>query len=454
MKNLLISSVLFAAASSPVFAYTLIDLGANVEPEAVNNYGMVVGSSNTNQYPTTAFRWTTESGIELIDGISANAVNDNGQIAGNMLSGAFLLDGNQYRDWSNFGAFGINLSGVVAGYQVGTNPYQPRSLPYNPATLSVNIWNVYDIAAIYPRGTRDGVYADRFILNGINAGGYTVGYHYRYGLAGSSAILIDTNGSVNSRADVTYLQTPAGGKAADINNNNMIVGTTGSDTSTSPTTYRQAYLLDYNSNSLTLLPLLDGGLRSDANDINEYNQVVGSSEVVVGTAVVRHAFLWNQADGITVDLNDWATDGWVLTEATAINDNGDIVGKGFLNGVEHGYLLTNGTVATPPPVIPEPAPAPAPAQNLPPRAIASADVTSGKAPLKVNFDASGSSDPDGTIIGYTWDFMDGSTSTDVSPSHRFTDPGTYPVTLTVTDDQGASASSSVTILVKKGNRKK
>jgi probable HAF family extracellular repeat protein len=51
-----------------------------------------------------------------------------------------------------------------------------------------------------------------------------------------------------------------------------------------------------------------------------------------------------------VDLNDWATDGWVLTSAAAINDNGDIVGTGYLNGVPHGFLLTNGSTAVPPPV--------------------------------------------------------------------------------------------------------
>ena len=133
MNNLLLSSALLVAAHSSAFAYTLVDLGANVEPLAINNPGIVVGTSNTDQYPTTAFRWSADSGLEPIDGINAQAVNDNGQIVGNRIWSAFILDGVEYSDWPDFSAFGNNLSGMVAGYKVGTNPYQPRSLPYNPA---------------------------------------------------------------------------------------------------------------------------------------------------------------------------------------------------------------------------------------------------------------------------------------------------------------------------------
>jgi uncharacterized membrane protein len=442
MKNLLISTALMVVANSSAIAYELIDLGANVEPRAINNLGVVVGSANTDQYPSSAFRWTSTQGIELINGTSANAVNDNGQIAGSTITGAFVQDGNNYRDWSNYGAFGINQSGSAAGYNVGKNPYEPNSLPYDPAIFDGNKWNVFNIAMLYPRGTRNGVYADRFILNGINDSGYSVGYRYRYGLAGSASILIAPDVQIRDSADVTYLPVPAGGKASDINNSNFIVGTTGSDTRTVPAIYAQAYILDYNTSGLTTLPLLDGGLRSSAYDINEYNLVAGSSETLDGSTLVNHAVLWDATSSVVTDLNTWAGNGWVLASATAINDNGDIVGTGYLNGVPHGFLLTNDAVS-----------AQLPAQNQQPVAVAGADTYSGKAPLMVTFDSSASTDPDGTIVIYTWDFMDGSSSTETSPLHEFTVPGTYPVTLTVTDDQGMQASSSIDITVRKGKGK-
>ena len=161
-----------------------------------------------------------------------------------------------------------------------------------------------------------------------------------------------------------------------------------------------------------------------------------------------HAFLWEPVaggsldTGTMTDLNDLVSSlptGWtLLTRATAINENGDIAGVGLVDGVEHGFVLTNGTITEPPPV-----------ENQLLVAVADADVTSGKAPLTVNFDASSSSDSDGTISGYSWDFMDGKFSTEASPSHKFTKTGTYLVTLTVTNDQGATASDSITIEVLK-----
>ena len=57
--------------------------------------------------------------------------------------------------------------------------------------------------------------------------------------------------------------------------------------------------------------------------------------------------------------------------------------------------------------------------NDPPTAVITADVTAGVAPQTVVFDASTSSDSDGTIVSYDWNFGDGNTSTDVSPSNEF-----------------------------------
>ncbi|RLF39814.1 MAG: hypothetical protein DRN21_03095, partial [Thermoplasmata archaeon] len=55
----------------------------------------------------------------------------------------------------------------------------------------------------------------------------------------------------------------------------------------------------------------------------------------------------------------------------------------------------------------------------------------------VMFNASESYDVDGTVVNYTWDFGDGNTSYGMNASHTYADNGSYTVTLTVTDDDGA-----------------
>jgi glucose/arabinose dehydrogenase len=83
--------------------------------------------------------------------------------------------------------------------------------------------------------------------------------------------------------------------------------------------------------------------------------------------------------------------------------------------------------------------------NHPPTALATASPTSGPTPLTVNFDGSGSSDPDGDPITYSWDLNgDGiyGDSTAQKPSFTYTTPGTYTVRLQVTDSKGASGVSS------------
>ncbi|TFH40339.1 MAG: PKD domain-containing protein, partial [ANME-2 cluster archaeon] len=63
------------------------------------------------------------------------------------------------------------------------------------------------------------------------------------------------------------------------------------------------------------------------------------------------------------------------------------------------------------------------------------------------FDGSGSSDPDGTIVSYAWDFSDGSTGTGETTSHSYTETGIFTVTLTVTDNDGSSGTDTTTVSV-------
>ncbi len=58
------------------------------------------------------------------------------------------------------------------------------------------------------------------------------------------------------------------------------------------------------------------------------------------------------------------------------------------------------------------------------------------------FDGSGSTDDDGTVTAWHWDFGDGNTSDDMSPSHTYAAAGSYHVLLTVTDNHGNQSSCS------------
>ena len=81
--------------------------------------------------------------------------------------------------------------------------------------------------------------------------------------------------------------------------------------------------------------------------------------------------------------------------------------------------------------------------NQPPVAA----FTSSSAGLTASFDGSGSSDPDGAVTGYSWSFGDGTTGTGVTPSHPYGAAGTYSVQLTVTDNQGATGTTTRTVTV-------
>ncbi|MHC1571345.1 MAG: PKD domain-containing protein [Methanosarcinales archaeon] len=65
----------------------------------------------------------------------------------------------------------------------------------------------------------------------------------------------------------------------------------------------------------------------------------------------------------------------------------------------------------------------------------------------IAFDGSASYDPDGSIVSYEWEFGDGTTDSGVSPTHTYLHDGTYTVTMTVIDDDGALDSDTTSAVI-------
>ena len=124
---------------------------------------------------------------------------------------------------------------------------------------------------------------------------------------------------------------------------------------------------------------------------------------------------------------------WQLTSANSINHLSDITFSGSAVNVTLPQQSITLLVI------------PAGNGNQPPVAVVNATPTSGLAPLTVSFSGSNSTDADGTIASYSWDFGDSTNASGVTTSHTYNTAGTYTARLTVTDDDGAVSSATVVI---------
>lgn len=86
-------------------------------------------------------------------------------------------------------------------------------------------------------------------------------------------------------------------------------------------------------------------------------------------------------------------------------------------------------------------------QDRPPVAIFTESPITALTSVPINFDGTASSDPDGTIVTFSWDFGDGSTGSGATTSHSYSTGGTYTVRLTVTDNSGSIASNTAILTI-------
>jgi hypothetical protein len=194
------------------------------------------------------------------------------------------------------------------------------------------------------------------------------------------------------------------------------------------------------------LSCIDADWNITVNDTNRAPMIseawpVNNTEVAYGTSISFCATA-NDPDG------DPVTFYWRLSDGTLLNTQSGVKTSSFSKvlpgGMQHLVVLDvqdgNGGIARQYIYIRV-------GGNLPPNAAIDApeNVTSRKA---VSFSAARSTDTDGRIVRYIWDFGDGGTAEGANVDHTYNRTGTYDVRLTVTDNNNATSNSSMSIKVK------
>jgi photosystem II stability/assembly factor-like uncharacterized protein len=175
----------------------------------------------------------------------------------------------------------------------------------------------------------------------------------------------------------------------------------------------------------------DGGVTWDIlptpNDTDDFTDIylLGQNELWLSTRQDRVYYSANGGQGWAVI--EIGSEGFGTFEAVAASPAGSAWTVGFQGYIEH--------FAGPPP----------PPQNRPPEA--SFTILPNR--LAVSFTDT-STDPDGSVVGWAWDFGDGATSTERHPNHTYAAANTYIVSLTVTDDDGATGTGGRIIVVQAG----
>jgi probable HAF family extracellular repeat protein len=312
--------------------YVIVDLGTlggnTSAAYGINNSAVAAGQARTASSAEHAFlnngsMVDIHSYLSSYERSAAESINDNNQVTGfyrAVISGpnrAFMYDNGVVTDLGTLGGvnshgIGINSAGDVAGQ----------------ASLASGISHafLYSGGVMTDLGTLGGTYSTAYAINDSSD---VVGVADLAGSAVSHAFLY--SGGVMT--DLGALGTGLYSVAQDVNNSGVVVG------SSYTSGYATQHAFIYSGGVMTDLGAL-GGTQSIARAINNNGDVVG--QYYPGASGVVRAFLYS--GGTMQDLNSLlpAGSGWTLLFATDINDYGQIVGVGQIDGNQRAFLMSPG----------------------------------------------------------------------------------------------------------------
>lgn len=295
---------------------------------SINDYGEVVGYSSTLKGETHAFlylRDRTLLDLHTLGGTNsfAAAITNSGVLIGE--SQTPRGETHPFLGVLNDSLFDLNESHLFTSARGANNAGQVvgcRLIADEHGELHIRAF-LYTNQRVIDLGTFGGKQSD---ATAINDSGQVVGHLYTANHGGNQRAVIYSDGKT------IELGTLGGDDSIGvaINNTGQVIGY-----SRLPGGDQRAFL--YADGRLRSLGTFQGGTQSFAYGINKQGQVVGSSDAKERPL---HAFIYKNRS--MQDLNEMipADSGWVLTEARAINDAGQIVGYGIIHGEQHAFLLT------------------------------------------------------------------------------------------------------------------
>lgn len=306
--------------------YTVVDLGAHVQPAAINSSNVVVGKVFPNGTGNgEAFRYSNgASAILAGDGSAAADINDNGLAVGWIQSHAAAFQANGTvtdlgaPPLSYAQAFAVNNAGTIAGTSTQSGIATCGGLlTFFAAGSAPNVinWQIQSLTLSNDGNTAVGLFQPRgpACLGTISVNLYP----------GGGAVPVPTGFTVDASTTAVM----------DSNSAGDVVGF-------GPTnTYQSATFFVHNANATsTEIDPPAGYSGIDGNGINDSEWIVGMLQATGNS----HAFVW--VNGVTTDLNTLmpASCNWVLNSASDVNNAGYIVGTGTVNGTPHGFLLIPG----------------------------------------------------------------------------------------------------------------